>query len=156
MKPVYLTGREMWCIVNSVEFFGHCNTTLTNQTVKLLHELERLRRMRAGEGVPAPMTADVTVSAEGVATATLDVQDGAAGGLVALPAPDHEGESRNEPNLAQLLFWQGVNGGLQVEHGSSACPVPGRVSSQPRSVQCPSGGASHPRHPGPTRSCMTS
>ena len=142
--------------VHSVEFFGRYNTTRTNQAVRLLHELKRLWRMGAGEGVPAPMTADVTASAEGVATATLDVQDGAAGGLVALPAPDHEGESRNEPNLAQLACWQGVNGRLQAENGSSACPVPGRGSSQPRSVQCPSGGASHPRHPGPTRSCMTS
>ena len=40
-----------------------------------------LERLRAGEGVPAPVTADVTVSAEGVVAAASGVQRGASGGL---------------------------------------------------------------------------
>ena len=57
----------------SVDLFGRYNTTLTNQVVKLLHELERLRRMRQGEGVPPPMVADVSVDLQMPAVA--DVGD---------------------------------------------------------------------------------
>jgi hypothetical protein len=38
------------------------DTTLTNQFTRLLHELERVQRLRAEEAVSPPLSADVTVS----------------------------------------------------------------------------------------------
>jgi len=38
------------------------DASLTSQFLRLLHELERLQRMRAGQKVPAPIVADVNVS----------------------------------------------------------------------------------------------
>lgn len=50
----------------AVKLFARYDTTLTNQFVKLLHEIERLQRMRLGDNVVPPVAADVTVhSAEG-------------------------------------------------------------------------------------------
>lgn len=40
------------------------DTTLTNQFTRLLHELERVQRLRAEEAVPPPLSADVTVSGD--------------------------------------------------------------------------------------------
>ncbi len=37
---------------------------LTNQFLKLLHEIERLQRLRAGEDVPPPVVAEVTVQTD--------------------------------------------------------------------------------------------
>ncbi len=79
--------------------FGRYNTTLTNQVVKLLHELERLRRMRTGEGVPPPIAADVTFSAD-EAGPPADALDRAAESPAELPQPVDDAELRNEPNLA--------------------------------------------------------
>ncbi len=45
----------------SVELFARYDTTLTNQMIKLIHEIERLQRLRLGERVPPPLAADVTV-----------------------------------------------------------------------------------------------
>jgi len=45
----------------SVELFARYDTTLTNQMIRLIHEIERLQRLRLGERVPPPLAADVTV-----------------------------------------------------------------------------------------------
>ena len=50
---------------NVVERIGLYDMRLTNQFLKLLHEIERLQRLRAGENVPAPVVADVTVDVAG-------------------------------------------------------------------------------------------
>ena len=47
----------------SVRLFSRYDTTLTNQFVKLFHEIERMQRMRLGENVPPPLAADITVHA---------------------------------------------------------------------------------------------
>jgi len=58
------------CVFRPQEFeraavlFGRYDTTLTNQFLKLLHEIDRQQRMRRGEGVPPALVAQVTV--EGV------------------------------------------------------------------------------------------
>jgi len=41
------------------ELFGRYDSRLTNQFLKLLHELERVQRRRSGDDVPPPMVADV-------------------------------------------------------------------------------------------------
>ncbi len=48
----------------AVKLFARYDTALTNQFVKLLHEIERLQRMRLGDNVPPPVVADVTVHSE--------------------------------------------------------------------------------------------
>ena len=48
-----------------VELIGLYDMRLTNQFLKLLHEIERLQRLRAGETVPPPVAADVTVDVAG-------------------------------------------------------------------------------------------
>ena len=45
----------------AVKLFARYDTTLTNQFVKLLHEIERTQRMRFGDNVAPPVVADVTV-----------------------------------------------------------------------------------------------
>ncbi len=44
------------------ELIRRYDTSLTNQFFRLLHELERMKRMSGGDRVPAPVTADVSVS----------------------------------------------------------------------------------------------
>jgi len=46
---------------DTVRIFGRYDMTLTNQLLRLLHEIERLQRMRMGDSVPPPMVCDVTV-----------------------------------------------------------------------------------------------
>jgi len=48
-----------------VELIGLYDMRLTNQFLKLLHEIERLQRLRAGEKVLPPVVADVTVDVAG-------------------------------------------------------------------------------------------
>ena len=59
-----------------VRLFGRYSTTLTNQFIKVLHEIERLQRLRAGERVPAPLAADVTVGGSGLTEAAEDAPPG--------------------------------------------------------------------------------
>lgn len=47
-----------------VELVNRYDVSLTNQFMKLLHELERLQRVRAGGDAPAPLAVDVTVSGD--------------------------------------------------------------------------------------------
>ena len=49
---------------SSVALFSRYNNSLTNQMVKLMHELERVQRMRLGKETPPPLVADVTVTGE--------------------------------------------------------------------------------------------
>ncbi len=44
-----------------VELVNRYDVSLTNQYLRLLHELERLRRLRGGEKLPAPVAADVGI-----------------------------------------------------------------------------------------------
>ena len=46
-----------------VNLVGLYDKRLTSQFLRLLHEIERLQRIRAGENVPAPLTGDVTIHA---------------------------------------------------------------------------------------------
>jgi len=84
----------------SVALFARYSTTLTNQFVKLLHELERLQRLRLGEQVAPPQAADLNVALAGAEAAAPDA------GLTKLELParpgkvDAEVELRNEPNLS--------------------------------------------------------
>ena len=48
----------------SVKLFARYDKTLTNQLIKLLHELERLQRLRCGENVAPPLVGDLTVHGE--------------------------------------------------------------------------------------------
>ena len=112
----------------SVDLFGRYNTTLTNQVVKLLHELERLRRMRQGEGVPPPMVADVSVDLQMPAVA--DVGD--ASPLAPPMAADltfTAGETEQPP--------AGAHGG--AEEGG----IP-RVAQAPSPVETPESRSSQP------------
>ncbi len=52
----------------AVELFARYDTTLTNRLAQLLHEIERTQRMRAGEGVLAPIVAEVSVHADSEAS----------------------------------------------------------------------------------------
>ncbi len=45
-----------------VNLIHRYDTSLTNQFVRLMHELERLQRRRTGEPVDAPVSADVSVT----------------------------------------------------------------------------------------------
>ena len=44
--------------------FQRYETALENKLFRVMHELERLQRMRQGERLPAPAVADVTVHAD--------------------------------------------------------------------------------------------
>ena len=57
LKPTFRPSR----FERAAELFGRYDVTLTNQFLKLLHEIERLQRMRAGEDVAPPIIADLTV-----------------------------------------------------------------------------------------------
>jgi hypothetical protein len=48
-----------------VKLFARYDKTLTNQLIQLLHELERLQRLRGNEDVEAPLTGEVTVHLDG-------------------------------------------------------------------------------------------
>lgn len=54
---------------HTVKLIGLYDMRLTNQFLRLLHEIERLQRLRAGEKVPAPVVADVTVDVAGAVAA---------------------------------------------------------------------------------------
>jgi hypothetical protein len=49
----------------AVELFARYDTTLTNQFVQILHEIERVQRIRCGDNVLAPIVADVTMHGSG-------------------------------------------------------------------------------------------
>lgn len=85
----------------SVEMFGRYNTSLTNQTVKLLHELERLQRMRRREGMPPPIATGVTVTPEETAPPAMDGTDGVRDTTNARELPIIE--LRNEPNVSHTV-----------------------------------------------------
>ena len=55
----------------TVRLFGRYDTALTNQLLHLLHEIERLQRMRLGDDVRPPMVCDVTVHEEGADAAEM-------------------------------------------------------------------------------------
>jgi hypothetical protein len=56
----------------AVSLLSRYDTALTNQLIKLLHEIERLQRLRAGDDVPAPLAADLTLHADGDVTLEAD------------------------------------------------------------------------------------
>jgi hypothetical protein len=45
----------------SVQLFARYDQTLTNPFPRLLHEIERLQRLRMGEAVPPPLAADLSL-----------------------------------------------------------------------------------------------
>jgi hypothetical protein len=45
----------------TVRLFARYDATLTNQFIRLLHEIERLQRLRLGADVPPPIVAHMTV-----------------------------------------------------------------------------------------------
>jgi hypothetical protein len=49
---------------NSVELFARYDKTLTNPLIKLLHEIERLQRLRCGENVAPPLVGELTLHGE--------------------------------------------------------------------------------------------
>ncbi|NQT21145.1 MAG: hypothetical protein HQ592_15665, partial [Planctomycetes bacterium] len=53
----------------TVNLIGRYDTALTNQMVKLMHEIERLQRIRAGEKVAPPLTADISLELHPPSTA---------------------------------------------------------------------------------------
>ena len=46
----------------SVSLFARYDKTLTNQLIQVLHEIERLQRMRLGDDVAPPLVADLNVN----------------------------------------------------------------------------------------------
>jgi len=50
-----------WMFERTVELVNRYDVSLTNQFVRLMHELERLRRLRGGEKLPPPGAADIGV-----------------------------------------------------------------------------------------------
>ena len=102
----------------AVNLFARYDAALTNQLIKLLHEIERLQRLRGGEDVPAPVAADLTLQADGDVTLeaardlTLQTEEGLPAPLAADVLLDTDAESlagdldaagaeavlRNEPN----------------------------------------------------------
>lgn len=70
MQKVEVGGEVLWeretgfrpeMFERTVRLFGHYDETLTNQLLKLLHELERIQRQRLGDDVPPPLAGDLTV-----------------------------------------------------------------------------------------------
>ncbi len=59
--PAALQPGTVQCLVNN---FQRYETFFANRLFRILHELERLERMRLGESVPAPTAVDVSVRAE--------------------------------------------------------------------------------------------
>jgi hypothetical protein len=55
-------GMRPWFYETIATVLGRYDTTLTNQFLRLMHELERVQRARKGEAVAPPAAADLTVS----------------------------------------------------------------------------------------------
>jgi len=51
-----------WAFQRTVELVNRYDVSLTNQFLRLMHELERVRRLRGGEKLPPPVAADVGVA----------------------------------------------------------------------------------------------
>jgi hypothetical protein len=47
-----------------VSIFQRYETSIENKLIRSMHELERLRRIKQGEGLPAPIALDVTVNSD--------------------------------------------------------------------------------------------
>jgi len=94
----------------AVALFGRYNTTITNQLVKLLHELERAQRMRSGEGAPPPLAADVAVTSD-VAPANEDAGAASTDG--------EDAPLRNEPNLSEGISEDSVTANATEEAEST-------------------------------------
>lgn len=71
-----------------IKLFARYDQTLTNQLIKLLHEIERVQRMRLGDNVPPPVVADVTVHA---VTGNVRAPGGALTRVADVPAADYTG-----------------------------------------------------------------
>lgn len=59
----------------SVEIFGRYDRTLTNQLIKILHELERVQRLRLGDDVKPPGAADMSLHVDGAASSLAWLED---------------------------------------------------------------------------------
>ena len=65
-------GYGVDAFVRMVSLFDLYDARLTNQFMRLLHEVERLQRLRAGEDVPPPVVADVSVETDSPASLQTD------------------------------------------------------------------------------------
>jgi hypothetical protein len=83
---------------------------LTNQFLKLLHEIERLQRLRAGENVPPPIVAEVNVQADAG-----DALEAAR----ALPEPPAAAEVEKPFDVAQDKPFDVAQGAPQDAQGKS-------------------------------------
>lgn len=61
MHATYFDAREF---EQSVKLFARYDKTLTGQFIQLLHEIERLQRMRLGESVAPPIVGRLTVETD--------------------------------------------------------------------------------------------
>ena len=97
-----------------VKLFDLYDARLTNQFLKLLHEIERQQRLRKGQDVPPPIVADVTVQADGEAVCSAPVR-------ASQEAPDEapEGATTNSRAMAP--------DGAPM---SAEAPAPAHVKSQ--------------------------
>lgn len=59
---VMIGGMRPWFYEKIATVLSRYDTTLTNQFLRLMHELERVQRARKGEAVAPPAAADLTVS----------------------------------------------------------------------------------------------
>jgi len=80
-----------------VERIGLYDMRLTNLFLKLLHEIERLQRLRAGEKVQPPVVADVTIDVAGAVAADGGTEAAARATGVADAARAGELNEREEP-----------------------------------------------------------
>ncbi len=112
---------------------------LTNQFLKLLHEIERLQRRRAGEDVPPPVVADLTVQTDAAAVcsapgeASQEAPDAAPDGATtnaqtSAPVP------RTPPVESDLTVQEDAAEGREVEGALRDEAVPPAPEQSPRTA----------------------
>ncbi|MGD0999080.1 MAG: hypothetical protein ABSA67_00160 [Candidatus Brocadiia bacterium] len=133
-----------------VELIGLYNVRLTNQFLKTLHEIERYQRLRAGENVPPPVVADVTVQVD----AEIGPEaESASPEQPQAPEPEKSQEADAQGNTAQKRFEKTnpISGENPAETPSviPSKPVPdsdrGEGIQNPPSAGKPSVGEEHAR-----------
>jgi hypothetical protein len=80
----------------AAQLFGRYDQTLTNQLIKLLHEIERVQRLRGGEEVPPPVAAEVNVA----------VGDAGDGGSCSVMTDDRPNRTRRSASPSQRASFQ--------------------------------------------------
>ncbi len=62
ISPAYISQIKTEDIEKILDIYSRYETTIENRLYKTLHELERMRRMKSGERIPAPMDIHLDVA----------------------------------------------------------------------------------------------